>query len=196
MDNKEYVLDLLRLVKRRNMDALIDWLVNKTDYFTAPASTKYHGSHKGGLVEHSIDVYRCFQELQQTPKFKECNFPDESVILMTLLHDVCKTNFYFEDKKNWKNPETDKWEVVPFYSIEDSHPYGHGECSVMLIEEYIKLNIQEKYAIRWHMGGFDKLVRGGDNTVSEVFKKSPVCLCLHMADMMATYLIGSREEKK
>lgn len=191
MELKETVLELLHSVKRRNMDSLIDWLGNKTDYFVAPASVRYHGSYKGGLVEHSYDVYQCFLQLMETPQFKQHNFPMESVILISLLHDVCKTDFYFETTRNWKNPETNQWEQVPYYEVIDSHPYGHGECSVMLISDHIKLSTEEKYAIRWHSGGFDKSCAGGNTgIITDCFNMSPLCVCTHMADLMATYTCG------
>jgi len=158
MDNKQAILELLQSVKRRGIDTLIDYIENKTDYFTAPASTKYHGSYSGGLAEHHLDVYQCFKQLQNTPQFKQHNFSEESVILITLLHDMCKTNFYFETTRNWKNPDTGQWEQIPYYEVVDSHPYGHGECSVMLVSDYIRLTTEEKYAIRWHSGGLIKVV--------------------------------------
>lgn len=195
MDNKQRALELLQSVKRRNMDLLLDWLENKTDYFTAPASVKYHGCYKGGLLEHHLDVYDCFLQLAETSQFKQFNFDFDSIILISLLHDVCKTNFYFETTRNWKNPDTGQWEQVPYYEVVDSHPYGHGECSVMLISDYIKLTTEEKYAVRWHMGGFDKINRGGDiGIVTDCFKNSPLCVCTHMADLMATYTFN-REKK-
>lgn len=177
------------------MYILIKWIEEDTDFFTAPASSKFHGNYKGGLAEHCMDTYQCFLQLMETPQFKKYDFPMESVILITLLHDMCKTNFYFETTRNWKNPDTGQWEQVPYYEIVDSHPYGHGECSVMLISDYIKLTTEEKYAIRWHQGGFDKLVQAGDFTVNRVFEVSPISVCLHIADMMATYTCNRKQEK-
>lgn len=188
MELKPIVLELLHSVKRRGMDSLIDYIENKTDYFTAPASVRYHGAYKGGLLEHHYDMYQCFLQLVETPQFKQHNFDSDSIILISLLHDMCKTNFYFETTRNVKNEETGQWEKKPYYEVIDSHPYGHGECSVMLISDYIKLTTEEKYAIRWHMGGFDRINRGGDiGIVTDCFKNSPLCVCTHMADLMATY---------
>jgi hypothetical protein len=195
MENKEAILTLLNSVKRRGMDSLIDYIENKTDYFTAPASVRYHGCYQGGLAEHHLDVYNCFKQLQETPQFKQHNFPEESVILISLLHDMCKTNFYFETTRNVRNEVTGQWEKVPYYEVIDSHPYGHGECSVMLVSDYIRLTTEEKYAIRWHSGGFDKSCIGGlTGMITDCFKNSPICVCAHLADMMATYTCN-REKK-
>lgn len=77
---------------------------------------------------------------------------------------------------------------MPFYTVEDQFPYGHGEKSVYLIERFMRLKTEEAVAIRWHMGGFDDAVRGGSFVISAAFEKYPLALLLHLADMQATYL--------
>ena len=137
---KEEFLKILRTVNREGIEDLIKFL-ESTDFFTAPASTRFHGNYEGGLVEHSMKVY----EILKT-KVED----NDSTKIVALLHDICKTNFYKTDFRNVKNNGV--WEQVPYYTIEDTIPYGHGEKSVMMISEFIKLTPEEKYAIRWHMG--------------------------------------------
>jgi len=179
---KEKVLELLKSVNREGMQNVIDFL-EKSDFFKAPASTRFHGDHEGGLVEHSIKVYDILKHKVET-NIEPINIPEESIIIIGLLHDICKTNFYKVDYRNAKNA-LGVWEKVPYYTIDDTIPYGHGEKSVMMITEYIKLTNEEKYAIRWHMGFSEPKELYG--TLGQAFKKYPLALLLHEADMEATY---------
>lgn len=181
---KNKIIEFLKSTNRVCIFDLIAWLENDTDFFTAPASTKYHDSHEGGLALHSYKVYKCLLEIAKTRQFIKYNFDFDSIIICALLHDICKTNFYKVSEKNVKNEKTGKWEKENYYTIEDSHIYGHGECSVMLIEEFIKLTDEEKYAIRWHMGAWDESAKNG--SINKVFQKYPFALALHLADMMAS----------
>lgn len=184
---KTDIIELLKSTKRENIDKLIYWL-EATDFFTAPASTRFHGAHSGGLAEHSLNVYKCLDELSTNISHGFQNFLSDSIIICSILHDVCKINFYKESTRNTKD-ENGKWIQVPFYEVDDKDPYGHGEKSVMLIEQFIKLTTEEKYAIRWHMGGFDESVKGGSYAIGKAYEKYPLALALHMADMMATYIL-------
>jgi len=161
--NIERFEQLLHSVDRDGMDNLIDF-IRKSDFYTAPASTRYHSCHDGGLLEHSLSVYDCLANKRDDLVWSEVfeNIPNESLIIVALLHDVCKTYFYGTEIKNKKvysdtgtkidsNGRYD-WVSSPAYTIDDRIPYGHGEKSVMMIEEYIKLTPMERYAIRWHMG--------------------------------------------
>lgn len=179
---KEKFLELLKSVNREGMDKLIEF-IEKSDFFKAPASTRYHGAYEGGLLEHSMKVYEIL-----TQKVKnacvEINVLEESLILIALLHDICKVNFYKVDYRNAKN-SFGEWEKVPYYTIEDTIPYGHGEKSVMMITEYIKLTGEEKYCIRWHMGFTEP--KESYNALGQAFKKFPLALLVHEADLEATY---------
>ena len=182
---KEQFLELLRKVKRDGIEDLINFL-EKSDFFIAPASTRFHGDHEGGLVEHSMKVYEILKH-----KVEHCildiNIPEESIIIIGLLHDICKTNFYKVDYRNAKNA-LGVWEKVPYYTIEDTIPYGHGEKSVMMLTEYIKLTSEEKYCIRWHMGFTEPKELYG--TLGQAFKKYPTALLVHEADLEATYFFN------
>ena len=177
---KEQIIALLKSTNREGMDSLIDFL-EKSDFFKAPASTRFHGDHEGGLAEHSFKVYEI---LKEKVRIAGLDVPEETVIISALLHDICKTNFYKIDYRNAKN-SLGAWEKVPYYTIEDTIPYGHGEKSVMMLTEYIKLTNNEKYSIRWHMGFSEP--KELYNTLGQAFAKYPLALLLHEADLEATY---------
>lgn len=170
-------------IHREGAAAFLEWL-KKTDFFTAPASTKFHCACYGGLVQHSVNVYRVFRERHFDPETDS----EESFALCALLHDVCKAQFYKESFRNVKNEQTGAWEKRPYYTVEDSFPYGHGEKSVFMIERFIRLKTSEAMAIRWHMGGFDDSVRGGSFALSQAFERYPIAVKLHLADLESTYL--------
>ena len=179
---KEQFIELLRSTNREGIENLINFL-EKTDFFKAPASTRFHGDYEGGLLEHSMKVYEIFKEKVKNASI-EMNVSDDTIIISALLHDVCKANFYKEDYRNAKN-ELGVWEKVPYYTIDDQIPYGHGEKSVMMISEFIKLTPEEKYAIRWHMGFTEP--KEVYNTIGAAYKKYPLALLLFEADLEATY---------
>ncbi len=170
-------------IKREGASELLEWL-SKTDFFTAPASTKYHCACEQGLVMHSLSVYHTMRERFFDPEKDS----EESFAICALLHDLCKAQFYKVSTRNVKNDETGQWEKKPYYSVEDAFPYGHGEKSVFLIERFMRLKTSEAIAIRWHMGGFDDAVRGGGFTMSLAFEKYPLAVKLHLADLESTYL--------
>lgn len=170
-------------VTREGSAAFLEWL-SKTDFFTAPASTKFHCACPCGLVQHSVSVYRTMMERYFDPETDS----EESFAVCGLLHDVCKAQFYKEGTRNVKNEQTGAWEKKPYYMIEDSFPYGHGEKSVFLIERFLRLKTSEAIAIRWHMGGFDDAARGGSFAISQAYDRYPLAVKLHLADLESTYL--------
>ena len=179
---KEEFIKLLRETNRDGIENLIDFL-EKSDFFKAPASTRFHGSFEKGLAEHSMKVYEILKEKVKTSPIK-IDIPNESIIIIALLHDICKVNYYKIDYRNAKNA-LGVWEKVPYYTVEDTIPYGHGEKSVMMITEYIKLTPEEKYSIRWHMGFTEP--KELTNTIGVAYKKYPIALLTHEADLESTY---------
>lgn len=184
---EQFVSIFTKYIKREGSDNLLDWLIT-TDFFTAPASSKFHSAYEGGLCEHSINVFNRFVKVL-TMEYGE-NFTDkismESVAIIALLHDLCKVNFY---KTEFRNTKVDgQWVQVPYYSIEDTLPYGHGEKSVYIISGFMRLTREEAMAINWHSGAFDDRVRGGSYGMAEAYYKFPTAMLFHSADMMATYL--------
>lgn len=170
-------------IKREGAKEFLEWL-QKTDFFTAPASSKYHCACEEGLVMHSLSVYNVMMEKHFNPETDS----KESFTLCALLHDLCKAQFYKVSTRNVKNEQTGIWEKVPYYAVEDTFPYGHGEKSVFLIERFMRLKTSEAMAIRWHMGGFDDTARGGSFAISVAFEKYPLAVKLHLADLESTYL--------
>ena len=170
-------------IQREGAQELLKWLEG-TDFFTAPASTKFHCACKEGLLKHSINVYKVLMEKHFEPSIDNI----ESATICSLLHDICKSHFYKISTRNVKNEVTGIWEQVPFYTVEDAFPYGHGEKSVFLIERFMRLKTGEAMAIRWHMGGFDDSARSGGFAMSLAFDKFPLAVKLHVADLEATYL--------
>lgn len=179
---KEEFISLLRSTNREGIEEVIQFL-EKSDFYKAPASTRFHGSFEGGLLEHSMKVYEILKHKVKNSVLN-LNVSDDTLIIIALLHDICKVNFYKVDYRNAKN-ERGEWEKVPYYTVDDTIPYGHGEKSVMMITEYMKLTVEEKYCIRWHMGFTEP--KEAYNTLGQAFKKFPLALILHEADLEATY---------
>ena len=164
-------------IKRPGADRLLEWL-GTTDFFTAPASTRFHGAYPGGLCKHSLNVYhRLSGTVGET----------ESVAIVALLHDICKANFYKLTTRNVKNERTGQWEKVPYYTVEEQLPFGHGEKSVYLIMQHMPLTEEEAVAIRYHMGNYAE-----EKSTSAAFEKYPLALYLHQADEQATYIDEKR----
>lgn len=188
------ILGILKAVNRPGIDELVDYLCNKSDFFTAPASTRFHLSKQGGLARHSLNVYYRLVTLIKQEREVYHNFQenqtaiDESIIIVGLLHDICKTNFYQVSTRNVKDKQTGKWEEVPFYTVEDTLPMGHGEKSMYMLMGFIKLTREEAMAIRWHMGLSDAAVKGGDMSMNKAFEEYPLAVMAYVADQMATSL--------
>ena len=189
-------------VKRPGIDKLMAY-IRKSDFYTAPASTHYHLSCEGGLLQHSLNVLDALRGiLAQNPDGgweyrvagrKVAALTDESVILIALLHDLCKTYFYSTSLRNAKNEQTGKWEKVPFYTVDDKMPLGHGCKSAMLAKTYINLTNDEMYAIWWHMGFTDTDDR---LSLSNAIEKYPVVWATHTADIMASNFMEDKSGNK
>ncbi len=181
-------------ITREGADRLLDYLLSpSSDFFSAPASTRFHGSYRGGLCEHSLNVYECLCDYLSRPRVKELygmNFSDESVAIVALLHDICKVNVYKAGTRNVKD-ENGVWKSVPTYNFEDKLPYGHGEKSVYIITGYMKLSRDEAFAIRYHMGFAGNEEKGN---VGQAFEMFPLAFALSCADMEASYFLEDRGE--
>ena len=176
-------------ITRPGSDKLLNYLISEqSDFFTAPCSTRFHGSYAGGLVQHSINVYNCLKDYlsrQRTKDVYGMEYTNESIALTALLHDVCKMNFYSVDYRNAKN-EQGVWEKVPYYTINDQLPYGHGEKSVYIVSGFMRLTREEAFAIRYHMGFSGIEDR---NSIGKAFEMFPLAFALSVADMEATYFL-------
>ena len=177
--NRDEFLATLSNVKRDGMDKLIEWIQTR-DFFDAPASTAYHGSYPGGLCEHSLNVYKELKRVLSA--FPEIECAEDSAILCALLHDVCKIDFYAQEKRNRKNNEG-RWESYDAYKIDEKFCFGgHGSKSVYLIQHFINLSPEEATAINCHMGAFD------NERVGNSYEQFPLAWALHVADEAAAYL--------
>ena len=155
---EEFITIYKENIRREGDDRLLEYL-EKSDFFTAPSSTRYHGSYEGGLVQHSVNVYHCLKDYLSRHRTRELygmNYSDETIAIVSLLHDVCKINFYTVEMRNKKNEDTGQWEKVPYDAINDTLPYGHGEKSVYILSGFFygdsRLTREEAFAIRYHMG--------------------------------------------
>lgn len=175
-------------IHRDGINDLLDWL-EKSDFFYAPASTKFHGNYAGGLLVHSLNVYDCLKMLIKMNNIT--GISDETIAIVSLFHDICKANFYKVGTRNVKDEETGKWYKKEVYEIDDStFPIGHGEKSCVILQWFLKkLSVDELLAIRHHMGGFDNAVKGGDYSMSRAYEMCKLAVLLHLADMNATYLL-------
>ncbi|MBE6565837.1 MAG: HD domain-containing protein [Ruminococcaceae bacterium] len=190
MTAKERFLEIYNeKITREGSDKLLDFLLNGSDFFTAPASTRYHGAHEGGLVEHSLNVYDCLKDMMERLNERYgIEYPEESIAIAGLLHDICKVNFYKTSYRNVKD-ETGRWQSVPYYTIEDTLPYGHGEKSAYIVSAYIRLTRDEAFAIRYHMGFSGTEDPGNVGRALEMFPLAYATCC---ADMEAAFLMEGK----
>ena len=190
MDNIQRFETIFRQnIRREGAAQLLDYLLSRAcDFTTAPASTRFHGSHPGGLIEHSLNVYDCLTDYLARERVKNrygMAVSAESAAIVSLLHDLCKVNCYKQSTRKFKDADG-VWQTVPTYEFEDLLPYGHGEKSVLLISDYMRLTREEAFAIRYHMG----FTGTEDNrTIGAVFELYPLALALFTADMEATFLM-------
>lgn len=183
---REEFLRLTECIKRKGFDKLLEWL-EKSDFYIAPASTRFHGCYEGGLCEHSINVYK---RLKQLIEWHGIKISEESIAIAALLHDLCKVNMYKVSYRNVK--ENGEWVQRPYYEHEEKFPFGgHGSKSVFLAERFIRLTEEEAVAINCHMSCFDN--PNGISSVSAAFEKFPFALMLSFADQTATYIDESKK---
>ena len=190
---EEFIEIYQQYIHREGADKFLEYLCGKSsDFFTAPASTRYHGSYAGGLAEHSINVFHCLKAYMDRERVKNeygLNYSDETIALVSLLHDVCKINCYKAGTRNVKD-DNGVWQKVPTYNFDDQMPYGHGEKSVYIISGFMRLSREEAFAIRYHMG-FSGIEDKG--TIGKVFEMYPLAFALSVADMEATYFLEGKK---
>ena len=193
--NKNEFIELLRSTNRDGIENLISWLTEKSDFFNAPSSTIYHGNFAGGLCLHSLNVYYAAKKFYET--YKELSLPEKNIddikednlIIASLLHDLCKANYYKAYEKFQKD-ESNNWIKYFSYKIDDKFPIGHGEKSVFIANTFIKLTGPEMLAIRWHMGTADPGLWMSNYTKPAMctsFNKVPLSILIAQADFFASY---------
>lgn len=179
--------------------------VEKSDFFTAPASTRFHMCVPNGLLKHSLIVMLCLLHKKKNPVWGEIlkQYSEETLIIVSIFHDLCKTYFYKSSTKNVKVYKENgtkhdaggnyDWETQPCYEVNDKYPLGHGEKSCYFLTKFIDLNIAEYSSIRWHMGY--TLPKDDYSTLGNAMDTYPLVLALHEADLEATHLIEVNYQK-
>ncbi len=185
-EQKEMILDLLRSTERDGIDKLAEYLSDSTDFFTAPASTRFHNNFSGGLAQHCLNVYENFKSLLE---IKGIEMSEDSIIICALLHDLCKCNTYVVETRNRKN-EQGQWEKYNIWATnkEVDIPLPHSSRSIAIIRKFIKLSIKEELTIFYHMGPY-----GGEdyeyrNMLKAANEKYPQTVLFYVADTIASYL--------
>lgn len=187
MDNKTRYLNLCKEIPRDGIQELVAWL-ERSDFFQAPASTRFHGNYAGGLCEHSLHVYDQLNRLLQA--YPEIKCSNETAIIISLFHDLCKVNFYTLQKRNRKNG-AGMWESYDAYTIDEKMPYGgHGSKSVFIVQTFMRLTLEEAISINCHMSSWD-----GNTSVGKAYEKYPLAWLLHVADEAATYIDEGKASK-
>ncbi|MBP5342673.1 HD domain-containing protein [bacterium] len=182
----EFIKIYREYIKRDGADKLLEYL-QSTDFFTAPASSRFHNDFEGGLCDHSINVYYRLKKLIDNEDRLYNKYSDETIAIIGLLHDLCKINFYVKDYK--KVNEGGVWITKPYYKISEVYPFGHGEKSVYIINKFIKLTDIEALAINWHMGPYDQRVKGQNpQSLEQALHIDDIVLLTYIADTMSTYL--------
>lgn len=194
MTDKERFIEIYTTkIKREGADKLLEYLLSPaSDFFTAPASARFHSSVEGGLVRHSLNVYDCLVGYLRSDHVKNdlhLEYSDESIAIVSLLHDLCKIGVY---KKGFRNVKDDKgvWQRVDTFEFDDPMPYGHGEKSVYMITPFMKLTREEAFAIRYHMGYSST---EDARNVAAAFEMFPLSFALSTADSEATYFLEGKK---
>lgn len=185
-EQKEMILDLLKSTEREGIDKLADYLTESTDFFTAPASTKFHNNFRGGLAQHCLNVYENFKSLLE---IKGVEMQEDSIIICALLHDLCKCNTYVVETRNRKNDQG-QWEKYNIWATNKDVeiPLPHASRSIAIIRKFIKLSIKEELTIFYHMGPY-----GGEdfeykNMMKAANEKYPQTVLFYVADTISSYL--------
>jgi hypothetical protein len=193
MTAKDTFKELMSVITRNGIENLAAYLEEQTDFYNAPCSTKYHLSVPSGLVQHSVNVHKLLALKDRTYRL---NTNPETLLITSLFHDICKVNFYGTEFRNVKNDDTGRWEKKQIYVVKDQFPMGHGEKSVIILQQFIHLTPEEQMAIRWHMGpftdGFDSF------SLSQAYyaacKKTKLVPALFAADYEASQIFESEGE--
>lgn len=199
-ENKQRFIDLCRQhIQREGIEQVLEYLMEKTDFFEAPSSSMFHLNEDGGLCQHSLNVFDTACKVYESvakPAIESGNSPFvkevslESIAIATLFHDICKVKFYYK-KEKWKKDNVGKWHSFMGYEVKDDFPYGHGEKSCLMLNWYMRLTMDEMLAIRWHMGMFDVAESGSSQRMAfyNATDKSPLVSIVHAADFLSSKLL-------
>lgn len=177
-----YFKKIIKSICERDYSDITNYLIVDTDYFIAPASTIYHNNYAGGLFHHSLNVLKFAKKLRDLYKFDFIT--DETLFVVCMFHDLCKTNVY-QIKEAWKKDDHGRWRSYNSYFYEESFPMGHGEKSMYLVQKYFKICDIEALAIRFHMGYTIESAhcKYPDGYALAEALKIPLIQLLHLADL-------------
>ena len=183
---------LLSSTGRDGVDKVIDF-VKRTDFYYAPASSKYHSNYQGGLLDHSLIVYSLANKYRAVIVGEKPDLAgkikDESIIISSLLHDICKACFYVQTEK-WKKDSSSNWIQYPGYEVNDTFPIGHGEKSVIMLQNIgLTLYPDEMLAIRYHMGMYDDANCSLKQAQFTAVQMTPLVPIIQMADFTASSMM-------
>lgn len=206
-DNKQEFLKICQdLITRPGIEEMLDWLENRSDFFTAPSSSQYHGAYPGGLCEHSLNVYKAAKHICETmvPEYADIsrrslmNISDENIAISALFHDLCKVNYY-TPKVKWYKDDANEWRSYQGFEVNDMFPCGHGEKSVILAQQFIRLTGEEICSIRWHMAGSEfahYMSYYEKPALMKAYEICPLVNVIAIADQFATFLMEKRDNPK
>ena len=199
--NEQKKQDFIRIIteniKRDGVENLMAYL-EESGFYTSPASTKYHGSYEGGLLDHSLNVYYALLDEMNFIYGKNWRkkWSDESVAIVALFHDLCKIGRYKSVWKNVKNKETGVWEEKKCYEYDSSKfCMGHAALSLQIINRYMILTDEEAQAIYWHMGPYDLSEYSNKQELGFAYNRNTLSFALNRADMFSTYVIENPDFK-
>lgn len=174
------------LMVRKGSNELWDFLLNHSDYFTAPASSKYHCVFAGGLSIHSWLVYQNLLKMLEDDSLPPIELSAESAFIITVFHDLCKTLFYSNKEWKWRKGEESgaRWHKQRLWTVDDQIPLGHGERSLYMLQNFIRVHKEEALAIRHHLGYLDPAAhQGWPCSTAHAMNKYPLTFVAHLADM-------------
>ena len=184
-------------IERKGINGLMKW-IEESDFYTAPASTTFHGAEEGGLLYHSLNVLDMIlmlnEQLAEAVEGPQIN--EESLKIVALFHDLCKANFYIKEKRNKK--VNGSWEEITVWAVKDQFPMGHGEKSVYIINKFMELTDEEALAIRWHLGTSDPgtlFFWPSGAPQKKAFQQVRLVSLLHAADILASYQLDTWSEE-
>lgn len=191
--------ELLRSTNREGIEKVIAF-TNGTDFYSAPASSKFHSNYIGGLLDHSLCVY-IFADKYRDMLMGECpektnKITDESIVISSLLHDICKTCLYVQGSK-WRKDAEDRWVEELVFEVNDTFPIGHGEKSVIMLQNIgLTLTPDEMLAIRYHMGMCDDMNTLLKRAHYSAVSLSPIVPIIQMADYTAANIVEKTIKNK
>lgn len=177
----KFVFRVEQLINREGIKDLMKWL-DDSDFYTAPASTRYHGAYEGGLAEHSIAVH---DRLIQLCSWYGIETSAETIAIVALFHDICKVGTY-KTEKRWRKDKNQQWEQYDTYSKREDFAFGgHGSKSMYLVMHFMQLTPEEAVAINCHMGQWDASTYSDPTSA---YEQNKLAWLLHVADEAATYI--------